>query len=535
MAVALAPEVRVEDGLAVVDFDRFDLASYELFLRVKRLPESQLTYDWERDRYTITTPARFAPLLGVQDSSGVRERLPLAKHLFDYQRWIVERALDAKRFACWCDTGLGKTSIYLEWARQVVHRTRGRVLILAPLQVIPQICEEAKRFYRAGVRPEHLPSREALAEWCQRPGLGIGICNYAKLIPGILNEMRYLAGLVADESSVLKSGGGVIKWNLIKSARGIEFKLSCTATPAPNEVMEYASQASFLEKLRTEGDILWTYFTRDKRGNWLVKPHAREAFYRFMASWSIYLRDPAHFGWKDILSTLPDPDIREYRVPITDVQREMMYAQLAKSGKGLFSDDRMGVQERSRLSQLAKGFLYRHGERDRSAVLVESNKPAFVADLVRADVADGRQVLVWTVFDAEGEIIADKLAGSPFLVETLDGSMSADDRLARIEAFKSGRIQVLISKAQLLGFGLNLQNCRSMVFSGFDDSFERMYQAIRRAFRFGQTETVRVHIPYVPELEGMIFENVREKERRFLADVEECERNYCEAMGKGVA
>src|SRR3990167_11402603 len=120
-------------------------------------------------------------------------------------------------------------------------------------------------------------------------------------------EMRRLSGVAFDESSRLKGGGGVIKWHLIRSCRGIEYKLSATATPAPNDTMEYASQASFLEKLRNEGEILWTYFSRDKYGTWSVKPHAREAFYRFMASWSIYLRDPKDYGFNDILATLPPP------------------------------------------------------------------------------------------------------------------------------------------------------------------------------------------------------------------------------------
>lgn len=535
MSQALADRtavIRNTGALIEVEFSRFDLDNYGLFLKCKTLPESQLTYDWQRDVYTLTTPARFARLLGAEAGEARRELLPLAGHLFDYQRFIVAAALEAKRYAVWADTGLGKTAIFLEWARQVMHLTEARVLILSPLQIIEQTREEARKFYGGSLEIDRLETREALAEWCKGPGQGLAICNYEKLIPGLLNEYRYLGGLVADESSILKSGGGVIKWNLIKSAKGIEYKLSCTATPAPNDTMEYASQASFLEKLRTEGDILWTFFTRDKRGNWRVKPHARAAFYQFMASWSIYLRDPAHFGFGDILSTLPPPEIREYSIPITDTQRELMYAFLSKSGKGLFSDDRLGVQERTNLSQLAKGFLYDTSSGRRQAARVESRKPAFVADLVRQDVADGRQVLVWTVFDEESSIIAEHLRDVSFLVDVLDGSMSDGARAEVLERFRRGHVDVLISKAQLLGYGMNFQFCRSMVFSGFDDSFERMYQAIRRCYRFGQTERVRVHMPYVPELEGMIFSNVRRKQAQFDEDTAVQERYYREAMSE---
>ena len=517
--------IEIQGPNMVATFDRFDLDAYQVFIKAKRIPETQVAYDWRTDAYTVTAPARFAALLGIQGAATDGELLPLAEHLFDYQAWIVRMALDARRFAVWADTGLGKTPMYLEWARQVVALTGGRVAILAPLQVIGQVREMAAEFYGADLPIDHLQTREALAAWCVEPGMAIGITNYEKFIPGTLPELRHLAGLVADESSVLKTGGGVIKWNLIKSARGIDYKLSCTATPAPNDTMEYASQAAFLEKIRAEGDVLWTYFTRDKSGNWRVKPHARQAFYQFMATWSVYVRNPAHFGFRDILATLPDPDIREYELPISSVQRELMYAYTIEKSGGLFSDDRMGVVERTKLSQLAKGFLYDGKGKDRTAARIESAKPDFVADLVREDVLDGRQVLVWTVFDEESEILAEAMCGHAG-IGILDGSMSMERRIEIVQQFKAGDLAVLISKAQLIGYGMNFQNCRSMVFSGFDDSFERMYQAIRRAYRYGQTETVRVHVPYIPELEGMMFSNVKRKQAQFDSDTEIQENHY---------
>lgn len=527
----MATAVRIDGPLAVVEFAApFDLDSYALFLRAKQLPERQVTYDAERDAYRLTTPARFAPLLGAEATSLSAEPLPLAEHLFDYQRFIVEVALAARRYAVWADTGLGKTAIEQEFARQVVALTGGKVLILTPLQVIRQFIDMAATFYGDGLPMQHLHSREALLAWCRAPGSGIAITNPEKFIEGQVPELRLLAGLVFDESSLLKSGGGTIKWNLIHSARGIEYKLSCTATPAPNDTMEYASQASFLEKLRTEGEILWTFFTRDTRGDWRVKPHARDAFYRFMASWSVYLRNPAHFGFADLLSTLPLPEIYEYTLPITPVQQELAYGLMVKKGGGLFMDDRLGVQERSKLSQLAKGFLYQGQGAERQVARIDSAKPSFVANLVRADVADGRQVLVWTVFDAESAIVAEHLAAAAFEVAVLDGSMSETARAEILDRFRAGAVQVLISKAQLVGYGLNFQFCRSMVFSGFDDSFERLYQAVRRAYRYGQTERVRVHVPYIPELEGMIYTNIKRKQALFDADTAQMEREYQRAM-----
>jgi hypothetical protein len=519
-----APSVEISGALASIRFDRFDLDAYRLFLQAKALPESRVSYDWRSDAYTLTTPARFADRIGRAVPALARDRLPIAEHLFDYQRWIVRMALDAKRMAVWADTGLGKSHIILEWCRQVVALTGGRVLIIQPLSIHGQMVEIAAEFYGDALTIDRLDTREALIAWCRQPGSGIGLVNYEKLIPGQVPEFRYLAGLAADEASLLRTGGGVIKWNLIHSAKGIEYKLSLTATPAPNEAMEYASQASFLEKLRSEGEILWTYFTRDpKTDAWRVKPHARAAFYEFMASWSIYMRNPAHFGFRDILATLPPLEIREHELPITDVQRETMFGLVGKKG-GLFNDDRLTLSERSKLSQLAKGFLYQTVGGKRLAVRYPSAKPQWVADRVEEHVSAGRQVMVWTVFDEEGEIVASHLPEIDHAI--LTGRQSDTERAEIIARFKRGEVPVLISKAVLLGYGLNLQNCRAMVFSGFDDSFERLYQSIRRAYRFGQTETVHVEIPVIPELEGTVFANVRRKQAAFDEDTAIQEAHY---------
>ena len=522
--------VTITGNLATIAFDRFDLDQYRLFLQTKQLPESQVTYDWEADRYEVTTPARFAALLGMAGSTREADRLDPAPHLFDYQRWTVAQALDAKRFAAWLDTGLGKTAVYLEWARQVRRLTGARVLILTPLGIIPQVIEEAQRFYGEDLLIERLTTRQELIDWLPQDGPAVGICNYEKFIPGEIPELRFLGGLVADEASLLRTGGGVIKWNLIHSAKGIEYKLACTATPAPNDAMEYASQAAFLEKLRNEGEILWTYFQRDKFNNWFIKPHAKHAFYRFMASWSLYMRDPVRFGFEDILSSLPDPVIREQRIAMTDAQRVQMQDIATKAGMGLWADQKLGVVPRTKLAQIARGFLYEGSSKNRKIERIDSLKPGSVAVLTEQHVDLGRQTIVWTAFDEEGEIVREKLAALGVPAEVLTGKQTETQRMAILERFRAGEIRALISKPVLLGFGLNFQFVRAMVFSGFDDSFERMYQAIRRAYRFGQTETVHVDIPYIPELEGVVFDNIRSKEARFLEEVAAQELAYQAAV-----
>lgn len=532
---AVAPAVRIDGPRAIVEFDRFTLAEYDLFLKVKKLPESQISYDWETDRYQVSTPARFAARLGVPVSGVESARIPFADHLFDYQKWVLDLALDARRFALWIDTGLGKGPVHMEWERQVQAITGGRVLTLCPPGLIPQEADEIRKFYGDRFAVEYLDSREKLAAWCKAPGTGVGVASTWLFARERMPELRYLAGLVLEESSILKTGGGKIKWNLIHSAKGIEYKLSCTATPAPNDAMEYASQAAFLEKITTEGDILWTYFSRNKQGDWTVKPWARDAFYEFMASWSIYMRDPSHFGFNDILADLPVPEIHEYRLEMTEAQQARFYELQTRRGGWLFADERLGITERSKFSQLAKGFEYDGKPGDRKIIRTDSRKPEFITNLIRQETDAGRQVLVWTVFDAETDILGAGLMGLTDLRwASFSGATKDDERNRILQAFRAGELDVLISKPSLIGYGLNFQQCRSMIFSGFDDSFERMYQAIRRAYRFGQTETVHVHIPYIPDLEGLMWTNVKSKESRFLADVDAQEAEYRKVLGRMV-
>lgn len=509
------------DLTAVTFAAPFDLAGMHLFVRCKALPEWRCEYDRPTKVYTVTTPARYAYLLTGQAAPDP-ERLPMAPHLFDYQAAIVTKALSVGRFAIWADTGLGKTAMFLEWARHVaVH---GRVLIISPLQIIAQTAEEWRRFYPGADPLVRLETRDAMVEWC-RSGSGVGITNAEKLIAGEVPEWRLLAGLVVDEASILKSFSGKIAQALVKSSHGLRFKLACTATPAPNDTLEYADQARFLETVRHEGEVLFTFFSRDAKGNWHLRPHAVDAFYRFMSGWSIYLRDPKRYGYGDILATLPPPVIIEEIVPMTPEQRLAMMEYRVESGSGMFGSDRMGIRERSKLSQMAKGFTYTDGGPAR----IPSLKPARVVERVREQVAAGRKVLVWTVFDEESVILRDLLADDPFEVGMLHGDNPMPDRLASIEAFRHGTLDVLITKAVLVGHGLNFQSCRAMVFSGFDDSFERLYQAIRRAYRFGQTETVHVFVPVIPELEGMVWENLERKQALFDRDTAEMERRYIKA------
>ena len=523
----------------------FDIASYDLFLKCKALPESHLERD-DKFNFTVSAPARFAPILGVKSQRRKVNALPFPKFLFEHQSEILKLALDAKRFAVWSDVGTGKTLIELEFARQVAHLTRARVLIVTLNEIIEQMIEEAERFYGRKLSIHRINSRAEMRRWCAGPHDGaIAVTNYEKFNPDeegqVINELRHLGGLILDESSRLKGGGGKQKWALIHSSKGIPYKLSCTATPAPNDVIEFASQASFLERMRSDNEIIWTFFARDPdTQEWTVKRHARKAFFEWMSAWSIFLQDPRRYGWSSTIKLPPKPEMIYHRIEATPAQLEAMrrYSVESDGQLSLFASKDQGIVGRSKFSQIAKGFVY---ERTLKHLVdsglfprqlterIESYKPRFVAELIKKETK--LNPLVWTVFDEEGEIIAEELRAIGFnRFEVLSGSTPKTQRQDMLDRYRQGKTPVLISKGKLLGYGMNFQHCGSMIFSGWNDSFEQFYQEVGRAVRYGQTRAVRIHLPFIEELERAQLDNVLRKASQFQELVSEQEAAYIAAM-----
>lgn len=549
------PAVRIDGEQMRVRFDRFTIDAYPLFLRVKGLPEYHVEFDPDSETYEVSAPARFAALLGVESPPAEQAALPLWEALYDDQKRIVQMAIQAKRYATWLDCGLGKTYIEAEWARQVSHLSGGgRVLGFTFNEIVPQWMEMVRDFYQGQLAVVRLDTREHMREWCRHGTVDgrasdakIGLTNYEKLNhrdagDQVVNEMRYLAGIFADESNRLSGGGGKQKWALIKSSRGIPYKLSATATPAPNAVIEFASQASFLETMRAGNEIIWSFFRRDERTQeWTVRKYARADFFRWMATWSIYVRDPRRYGWRLDAPQVPPPVILPQAVQPTDQQQELARRVEGPDEYGnltLFRKNAANTIDRNKLAQIARGFMYRTvedgaaGKARRTAVRIDSRKPPLVADLAAAELAAGNPTLVWTVYDEESTILAELLAQRGVAFELLTGKTKEADRLAILERFRHGQTTCLISRACMLGFGMNFQHCRAMVFSGFNDSYVAFYQALRRAYRPGQTHSLRVHIPYIELLEGDSWNTILHKRDRNEQDIADMEASYIEATAE---
>lgn len=389
----------------------------------------------------------------------------LSPMLYPFQAAIVRWALRRGKAALFEDCGLGKTPQQLEWANQVHRHTGGNVLIFAPLAVASQTQREGEKF---GVPVTICATQDDI-----RPG--VNITNYEKLHHFTPDG---LTGIVLDESSILKSYDGSTRRALNEFAADIPYRLACTATPAPNDLVELTNHAEFLG-IMSGKEIIALFFTQD--GNtthqWRLKGHAREAFWRWMAEWSVAIRKPSDIGHDDSGFILPPLHMHECVVAGK------------RWGGALFAIEAQTLQERR--------------EARRSSL---DDRVAAAAELVNGN---DEQWVIWCDLNAEGEKLAKAIDGA---VEVA-GRHSEEHKIDAMLGFADGRYRVIVTKPTIAGFGLNWQHCANMVFVGLSDSYEQQYQAIRRCWRFGQTRPVNAHI-VTSEAEGAVVANIRRKEKQ---------------------
>jgi len=463
------------DGRATVEVEE-----YPDLLALRSLPDYRFVGDSQVEVDSLDLAE-----IGVLDTEAHPDRSwTFVGPLFDYQQWIVNRALERERFAIFALTGTGKTIMQLEWARVVTEQHQGRTLIVAPLSVCAQTIREAERFYTPEqLTVTNLTSRTDLDEWCQT-GSGIGITNYEKFDRGDRTRLDVEA-VVLDESSMLR-GFGSRKFSIVEAFEGLRWKLCCSATPAPNQRTEFAQHSKFLGYVRSTTEYLTAYFV-NRDGDWEFKPHAFEAWVANLSAWAVFLRDPKRWGFEEQAAL---PKLIEEFPQIDLLDEQMVRARVHESGdqSSLFGATPGGITSRTKLAQISNGFELVDGKVERFPSL----KPEAVAELVNVTHASER-VIVWIKYREEarhlGELIGDDAV-------VLDGQSKRQWRDEQLTQFAAGEgPRVLVAMQSMLSHGLNLQSCDVQVFSTQDDSFERRFQSIRRSLRFGRTEPVTVYTP----------------------------------------
>jgi len=382
----------------------------------------------------------------------------LNPNLFDFQKYIVKKALKNGKYAIFADCGLGKTLMQLEWAYQVSKKTNSKVLILAPLAVKGQTIDEAKKFNINIVN--------------------IDIINYEQL--DNIDCSQY-SGLVLDESSILKNFEGKIKNQILDYFLKTPYKLACTATPSPNDPMELGNHSEFLD-IMSRNQMLSMYFIHDggNTSKWRLKGHAKNVFYKWVSNWAIMLSKPSDIGFNNMKGyDLPKLNILKKEIKTSKRDNGMLFNDVAISATNF--NQELRITKIERLEEAAK--------------IVNNSKENFI---------------IWVKQNEEGELLRKLIPDS---VE-VKGSDSTEYKESKLLGFAKNEFRVLITKAKIAQFGLNYQNCRNQIFASLDFSFEGLYQAIRRSYRFGQKNEVNIYIITTDTMKNVV-ESINQKQKQF--------------------
>lgn len=385
--------------------------------------------------------------------------------LYPFQSDITRWGLQRGKAAFFQDCGLGKTPQQLEWANRVVETYNKPVLILAPLAVSKQTVRESEKF---GI------DAQVAIQQSNIQGPGIYVTNYEKLHHF---DPSIFAGVVLDESSILKSFTGATRNLLIEMFASTPMKLCCTATPAPNDFMELGNHSEFLGVL-TRTEMLSTFFVHDggDTSKWRLKGHAEEEYWKWICQWAVMLRQPSDLGYENNGFILPELKYHHHVVKSKKNLDGFLFPVEAQTLLERRSARRDSLNERVELC---------------AALVNESNEPW----------------LIWCDLNAEGDALAKLI---PDAVQVA-GRDKDEDKESRMFGFSEGQHRALISKPSICGWGMNWQHCNNVAFVGLSDSWEQWYQAIRRVWRFGQTREVNCHV-ITSEAEGAVVKNIQRKE-----------------------
>lgn len=376
--------------------------------------------------------------------------------MFPHQRHATEFALRQGRAALFLDTGLGKSLCALDWGRVVATHTGKPVLMLAPLGVVGQHVREAEKF---GIQARACKDQLDVGE-------GVNVTNYDRLHHF---KAEKFGGLILDESSVIKSFGGKVPTQIMAFGNQIEYRLACTATPAPNDHMELGQHCQFLSVMNSNEMLArWFFADQSNMGKYRIKRGGVTSFWNWVASWARCIAKPSDLGFSDEGFSLPELIQHKHLI------RADWGQDAGESGDGQFRLLRLPDNSATAI----------HNEKRRTV----KDRAKVIADLVAAEPSE--PWIIWCDTDYE----ADELTALiPDAVE-VRGSHSVDLKEQRLSDFASGRIRVLISKPSICGYGCNWQHCARMAFVGLSFSYENYYQAVRRCWRFGQKREVHVHI-----------------------------------------
>jgi len=412
----------------------------------------------------------------IEDSGFDFDESEMNPLLFDFQKQCVKWSLRKGKSALFEECGLGKTIQQLEWSKIIQQKTSKPVIIIAPLGVSKQTVREGEKF---GYQINLCKDKNDIIN-------GINITNYEKIEKF---DFSVFSGICLDESSILKSFNSTTRQKITELSKGIKYKLCCTATPSPNDYPEIGNHSEFLE-IKKQSEMKAEFFVHDsgETQKYRLRGWGVNKFWEWVASWSLMIEKPSDLGFKDDGYILPPIKYDEIKIK-SDPSFGNLFVEEAKGLQGRQKVRKESIKERC----------------EKVADIVNNSKDVH---------------LVFCKLNDESKLLTSLIDGA----YEIAGNTKEEEREEIITNFANGNIKCLVSKPKICGFGMNFQVGYNMVFTGLSDSFEEFYQSVRRMWRFGQKNQVKVTI-VIDEREVSVLNNIKRKQRQFEEMIKQMKTN----------
>ena len=395
----------------------------------------------------------------------------LSPHLRQYQKEIVNTALNEGSYGVFADTGTGKTIMGLEIAKNY-----NKTLILCPLSVIETAwIDDCKEFY---------PELSVINCWgnsqkerlnALHEDVSVYVMNYEsfKILKREIISMKFDC-MIIDESSVMKNMTSQITNELLEMVDVIPHRFVLSGTPTPNHNSEIFPQMKFVDAEVFGNNyygFLAKYFSQDMADphHWFQTDDNKNAYFNRLNSKSVFLK-------KEDCVDLPE---KVFEIKMFD---------LGKEQKRYYEDMVQNIRDNinswskfeftaklMKLREITSGFVI---NKDNTITDFETNKDKILEQSL--DEIGEKPVIIWCQFTHEIDRLAKKYDGVALTSKT----KNRDDI---IRQFKNGEIKRLFTHPKLLGKGLTFVNCTYNIYYSLSFSYEDFKQSQDRIHRIGQT------------------------------------------------
>lgn len=394
----------------------------------------------------------------------------LSKHLRDYQKVIVNKALNYKSYGIFADTGTGKTVCGLEIANN--HK---KTLIVSPLSIIETAwIDDCNSFY---------PNLKITSLWDKlktkrlerlKEESDIYIINFDGL-KIIIDEIKAKGFdcIIVDESSRMKNIKSQTTQTLLGLVDYIPNRFILSGCPTPNHNSEIFSQMKFINNEIFGNNyygFLAKYFSQDMKNphRWYQTDINKDDYFSRLSEQSIFVK-------KEDVIDLPEKTFLIRKVQMNKEQKQIYENMINDIKDNINTWSKFEFTAKlMKLREISSGFLV---NKDSTTTEFKTNKDSELENVIE-EIGD-KPIIIWCQFIHEIERLSKKFDGVGLTSKT-------KNRDNIIRDFKDNKIKLLFVHPKLLGMGVTFTNCNYNIYYSQSYSYEEFKQSQDRIHRIGQ-------------------------------------------------